>query len=82
VWEARIGHVRLCLLDTDLPGNRAEDRYITHQLYGGDKHTRIQQEIVLGVGGMRALEWASSRRPTTSTRATPPSWCWSASAAR
>jgi starch phosphorylase len=56
VWEARIGHVRLCLLDTDLPGNRAEDRYITHQLYGGDKHTRIQQEIVLGIGGMRALE--------------------------
>ncbi len=56
VWEARIGHVRLCLLDTDLPGNRAEDRYITHQLYGGDKHTRIQQEIILGVGGIRALE--------------------------
>jgi len=56
VWEARIGHVRLCLLDTDLPANRAEDRYITHQLYGGDKHTRIQQEIVLGIGGVRALE--------------------------
>jgi starch phosphorylase len=56
VWETRIGHVRLCLLDTDLPGNRAEDRYITHQLYGGDKHTRIQQEMVLGIGGMRALE--------------------------
>ena len=56
VWETRIGHVRLCLLDTDLPGNKAEDRYITHQLYGGDKHTRIQQEMVLGIGGMRALE--------------------------
>ena len=56
VWETRIGHVRLCLLDTDLPGNRAEDRYITHQLYGGDKHTRIQQEMVLGIGGVRALE--------------------------
>jgi oligoribonuclease (3'-5' exoribonuclease) len=56
VWEARIGHVRLYLLDTDLPENRAEDRDITHQLYGGDRHTRIQQEIVLGVGGMRALE--------------------------
>lgn len=63
VWEARIGHVRLCLLDTDLPGNRPEDRYITHQLYGGDKHTRIQQEIVLGVGGMRALE-ALGVKPT------------------
>ena len=56
VWEAHVGHVRLCLLDTDLPVNSVEDRYITHQLYGGDKHTRIQQEIVLGVGGMRALE--------------------------
>jgi starch phosphorylase len=56
VWETRIGHVRLCLLDTDLPENTAEDRYITHQLYGGDKHTRIQQEIVLGVGGVRALQ--------------------------
>jgi starch phosphorylase len=56
VWETRIGHVRLCLLDTDLPANRPEDRYITHQLYGGDKHTRIQQEMVLGIGGMRALE--------------------------
>ncbi|HNQ03639.1 MAG TPA: alpha-glucan family phosphorylase [Thiobacillaceae bacterium] len=56
VWETRIGHVRLCLLDTDLPDNRPEDRYITHQLYGGDKHTRIQQEMVLGIGGMRALE--------------------------
>ncbi len=63
VWESRIGHVRLCLLDTDLPGNRPEDRYITHQLYGGDKHTRIQQEIVLGVGGMRALE-ALGVKPT------------------
>ena len=63
VWEARIGHVRLCLLDTDLSVNRAEDRYITHQLYGGDRHTRIQQEIVLGIGGMRALE-ALGVKPT------------------
>ncbi len=63
VWEARIGHVRLCLLDTDLASNRAEDRYITHQLYGGDRHTRIQQEIVLGIGGMRALE-ALAVKPT------------------
>lgn len=56
VWEARIGHVRQYLLDTDLPENSAEDRDITHQLYGGDRHTRIQQEIVLGVGGVRALQ--------------------------
>lgn len=56
VWVAHIGHVKLYLLDTDLPSNRPEDRHITHQLYGGDHHTRIQQEIVLGVGGIRALE--------------------------
>ncbi|MDD4882697.1 MAG: alpha-glucan family phosphorylase, partial [Gallionellaceae bacterium] len=56
VWEAMIGHVRMLLLDTDLPENNPEDRYITHQLYGGDKQTRIQQEIILGVGGVRALK--------------------------
>ncbi len=55
VWEARIGHVKLYLLDTDLPVNSAADRDITHQLYGGDRRTRIQQEIVLGIGGARAL---------------------------
>ena len=55
VWEAYIGHVRLYLLDSDLPANNEQDRYITHQLYGGDSHTRIQQEIVLGIGGTRAL---------------------------
>jgi starch phosphorylase len=55
VWAAQIGHVHLYLLDTDLPENSAEDRYITHQLYGGDRQTRIQQEIILGVGGVRAL---------------------------
>ncbi len=55
VWEAYIGHVRLYLLDSDLPANNEQDRYITHQLYGGDRHTRIQQEIVLGIGGTRAL---------------------------
>jgi len=56
VWEAMIGHVRMLLLDTDLPENNPEDRYITHQLYGGHKQTRIQQEIILGVGGVRALK--------------------------
>jgi len=56
VWQASVGHVRQYLLDTDLPANTPQDRYITHQLYGGDKHTRIQQEMVLGIGGMRALE--------------------------
>ncbi len=55
VWQARVGHVTLYLLDTDLAENSAEDRDITHRLYGGDRNTRIQQEIVLGVGGVRAL---------------------------
>ncbi len=55
VWQARVGHITLYLLDTNLAANTESDRHITHQLYGGDKHTRIQQEIVLGIGGMRAL---------------------------
>lgn len=56
VWKARIGHVTLYLLDTDLAENSADDRNITHRLYGGDRITRVQQEIVLGIGGVRALD--------------------------
>jgi len=56
VWEAKAGRIRLYLLDTDLPQNEQRDRAITHQLYGGDRETRIQQEIVLGIGGTRALQ--------------------------
>ncbi|MDH5301095.1 MAG: alpha-glucan family phosphorylase [Gammaproteobacteria bacterium] len=55
VWRARAGHIDLLLLDTDLPSNNEQDRHITYQLYGGDKHMRIQQEMVLGLGGVRAL---------------------------
>ena len=55
VWRARLGHVDIYLLDTDLPQNGEEDRAITYQLYGGDNNLRIQQEIVLGLGGVRAL---------------------------
>ncbi|MCL2523021.1 MAG: alpha-glucan family phosphorylase [Betaproteobacteria bacterium] len=55
IWEALVGHVRLILLDTWLDENTATDREITHRLYGGDKTTRIEQEILLGVGGARAL---------------------------
>ena len=55
VWRVQIGHVRLFLLDTNLEENLADDREITHQLYGGDSNTRILQEIVLGIGGVRAL---------------------------
>lgn len=56
VWQAKVGHVKLYLLDTDLPENALDDRNITHQLYGGDKSMRIEQEIILGVGGVRALQ--------------------------
>jgi glycogen phosphorylase len=55
VWRARVGNVSLYLLDTDIEENTAHDRYITYQLYGGDRTTRIEQEIVLGVGGVLAL---------------------------
>ncbi|MHB1567417.1 MAG: alpha-glucan family phosphorylase [Acidiferrobacter sp.] len=55
IWEARVGNIALYLLDSDVPTNAESDRAITSRLYGGDRHTRIQQEIVLGVGGVRAL---------------------------
>ena len=57
VWRAQVGRVPLYLLDTNLPANsRSDDRDITDQLYGGDLETRIRQEILLGIGGYRALE--------------------------
>jgi len=56
VWRAQVGRVPLYLLDTDVESNRAEDRVVTSTLYGGDKDMRIRQEIVLGVGGLRALK--------------------------
>jgi starch phosphorylase len=55
VWKLQVGRIVLYLLDTDIPENTAEDRLITAQLYGGDLEMRIQQEIVLGVGGVHAL---------------------------
>jgi starch phosphorylase len=56
VWHAQVGKVRLILLDTDIEDNAAADRHIAHRLYGGDRATRIEQELLLGVGGVRALE--------------------------
>lgn len=56
VWKAQIGRVPLYLLDTKDARNDAADRAITADLYGGDQETRLQQEIVLGIGGWRALE--------------------------
>ena len=63
VWQARVGHVTLYLLDTNLEENSEADRDIAHQLYGGDRSTRIEQEIVLGMGGVRALA-AMGIKPT------------------
>ena len=59
VWQIAVGRVTLYLLDTNIPQNRSsEHREITDQLYGGDIHKRIRQEIVLGIGGLRALKEA------------------------
>ncbi len=63
VWRIQVGRVPLYLLDCNVPENRAEDREITAQLYGGDLENRIKQELVLGVGGYRAIR-AMGFRPT------------------
>lgn len=55
VWLMQIGRVRLYLLDCDVEGNSPHDRELTSRLYGGDERTRIRQELVLGVGGVKAL---------------------------
>jgi starch phosphorylase len=55
VWLVRMGRVRLYLLDTDLDENAPWDRELSARLYGGDRETRVQQEIILGIGGVRAL---------------------------
>lgn len=56
VWVMKVGRISLIMLDTDVPENRQEDRLITAELYGGDLEMRIRQEIVLGIGGTRALD--------------------------
>jgi starch phosphorylase len=56
VWRIRLGRVKLYLLDTDLEENAPWDRELSARLYGGDRETRIQQEIILGIGGVRALK--------------------------
>ena len=55
IWRVRVGRNPLFLLDTNLPENRPEDRELTSRLYGGDHDMRIRQEILLGIGGLRAL---------------------------
>ncbi len=57
IWRVQVGRVPLYLLDTNVPHNtRSQDRDITDQLYGGDQDLRIKQEIMLGIGGHRALK--------------------------
>jgi starch phosphorylase len=55
VWLMRVGRVPLYLLDCDVPSNSPQDRELTSRLYGGDNRTRIRQELVAGIGGVRAL---------------------------
>jgi starch phosphorylase len=55
VWLAHVGRVSVYLLDTNTPENSGSDRDITHRLYGGDESVRIRQEMILGIGGCRAL---------------------------
>ena len=56
VWRLAVGRSTLLLLDSNVEGNQPEDRQLTARLYGGDHRIRIRQELLLGVGGVRALE--------------------------
>jgi starch phosphorylase len=56
VWRVKVGRITLLLLDSNVEGNAPEDRELTSRLYGGDGRTRIRQELLLGVGGFRALK--------------------------
>ena len=56
VWRLKVGRCDLLLLDSNVEGNAPEDRELTSRLYGGDGRTRIRQELLLGVGGFRALK--------------------------
>ena len=62
VWQCTVGRSTLLLLDSDVEGNTPEDRELTARLYGGDDRVRIRQELLLGVGGVRALRRSASRR--------------------
>src|SRR5690348_198372 len=56
VWRVKVGRCDLLLLDSNVEGNAPEDRELTSRLYGGDSRTRVRQELLLGVGGFRALK--------------------------
>jgi starch phosphorylase len=55
IWYIQVGRVRIYLLDTNVEKNKADDRWFTSQLYGGDQEMRITQEIILGMGGVKVL---------------------------
>ncbi len=63
VWVTQVGRIPLYLLDTNIAANQDSDTNITDQLYGGDYEMRLKQEMVLGIGGFRALE-AMGIKPT------------------
>jgi len=56
IWQVKVGRISIYLMDTDFELNNPEDRALTSTLYGGDQETRIQQEILLGIGGIRVLD--------------------------
>ncbi|MCX6257784.1 MAG: alpha-glucan family phosphorylase [Bacteroidia bacterium] len=56
IWLVNVGRIKLYLLDTDIDDNDSVDRTVTHQLYGGYEENRFKQEMLLGIGGIRALE--------------------------
>ena len=55
IWIAKVGNIQVYLLDSDVASNKPDDRSITYRLYGGDREHRMRQEMVLGIGGVRAL---------------------------
>ena len=56
IWRFQVGRIPIFLMDTDVPRNAPQDRELSARLYGGDREMRISQEIVLGIGGVRALK--------------------------
>ncbi len=56
IWELAVGRIKLFLLDADFEGNNPEDREVTSTLYGGNNENRLKQELLLGIGGIRALD--------------------------
>lgn len=63
VWQVAVGTINLYLLDTDLPENSSQDRQITRKLYVGEKETRLLQELVLGIGGIRLISDILNLKP-------------------